>query len=95
VQGVLAAGGGVVQRAKTDRVDLIRINRNGTLTRLAVPLNLSAPASADLNPPLRDGDVVVVYRSNYARLTDGIDAIGRPLTGIASVLTLLRLADNR
>jgi polysaccharide biosynthesis/export protein len=94
VQGVLAAGGGVVQRAKTDRVDLIRINRNGTLTRLAVPLNLSAPASADLNPPLRDGDVVVVYRSNYARLTDGIDAIGRPLTGIASVLTLLRLADD-
>jgi polysaccharide biosynthesis/export protein len=95
VQGVLAAGGAKVQRAKTDRVDLIRINRNGTLTRLAVPLNLGAPASADLNPPLRDGDVVVVYRSNYARLTDGIDAIGRPLTGIASVLTLLRLADNR
>ncbi|WP_254943881.1 SLBB domain-containing protein [Cyanobium sp. AMD-g] len=94
VQAVLAAGGSVVQRAKTDRVDLIRINRNGTLTRMAVPLNLGAPASPLLNPPLRDGDVVVVFRSNYARLTDAVDAVGRPLTGIASVLTLLRLADN-
>ncbi|MCT0208287.1 SLBB domain-containing protein [Synechococcus sp. CS-1332] len=94
VQAVLAAGGGVVQRAKTDRVELIRINRNGTLTRMAVPLNLGAPPSPQLNPPLRDGDVVVVFRSNYARLTDAVDAIGRPLTGIASVLTLLRLADN-
>lgn len=94
VQAVLAAGGSVVQRAKTDRVDLIRINRNGTLTRMAVPLNLGAPASPQLNPPLRDGDVVVVFRSNYARLTDAVDAVGRPLTGIASVLTLLRLANN-
>jgi polysaccharide export outer membrane protein len=90
----MAAGGGVVQRAKTERVDLIRINRNGTLTRRAVPLNLGAPASPQLNPPLRDGDVVVVHRSNYARLTDAIDAVGRPLTSVASVLTLLRLADD-
>jgi polysaccharide export outer membrane protein len=94
VQAVMAAGGGVVQRAKTERVDLIRINRNGTLTRRAVPLNLGAPASPQLNPPLRDGDVVVVHRSNYARLTDAIDAVGRPLTSMASVLTLLRLADD-
>jgi polysaccharide export outer membrane protein len=94
VQAVMAAGGGVVQRAKTNRVDLIRVNRNGTLTRKAVALNLGAPPSPMFNPPLRDGDVVVVHRSNYARLTDAIDAVGRPLTGLASVLTLLQLARN-
>lgn len=95
VQAVLAAGGGVVQRAKTSRVDLLRINRNGTLTRIGVPLNLGAPASPDLNPPLRDGDVVVVYRNNYARFSDVLDAVGRPLTNVATALTLLRLAEDR
>lgn len=94
VQAVMAAGGGVVQRAKTSRVDLLRINRNGSVTRIAVPLNLGAPASPDLNPPLRDGDVVVVHRNNYARITDVIDAVGRPVSGLASVLTLLRLAQD-
>ncbi|MGB5135664.1 MAG: SLBB domain-containing protein [Prochlorococcaceae cyanobacterium] len=94
VQAVLAAGGGVVQRAKTNRVDLIRINRNGTLTRMAVPLNLGAPPSPEFNPPMRDGDVVVVNRSNYARLTDAINAVGGPLTTVVSALTLLQIVDD-
>jgi polysaccharide biosynthesis/export protein len=94
VQAVLAAGGEVVQRADANRVDLVRINRNGTLTRLQVPYNIGAPASSDLNPPLRDRDVIVVHRNNYARVTDALNSITRPLVPVAQVLTILRIYDD-
>jgi polysaccharide biosynthesis/export protein len=94
VQAVLAAGGEVVQRADANRVDLVRINRNGTLTRLQVPYNIGAPASSDLNPPLRDRDVIVVHRNNYARATDALRSITTPLVPVAQVLTILRIYDD-
>lgn len=94
VQAVLAAGGQNFERAKTSRVDLLRINRNGTLTRMGVPIDFGAPPSPDMNPPMRDGDVVVVYRNNYARFTDTVDAIARPLTGFVTAFTLFRLAED-
>lgn len=94
VQAVLAAGGQNVIRAKTSRVDLLRINRDGTLTRMAVPLDFGAPPSPERNPPMRDGDVVVVYRNNYTRFTDAVGAVAQPLSGFATVLTLLRLIEN-
>ncbi len=94
VQAVLAAGGTKSWRANISRVQLVRINRNGSVTRQAFPLDLDAPASADRNPPLRDRDTVVVTRSSYAKLSDAITAVGTPLTGIANVLTLLQLTRN-
>lgn len=94
VQAVLAAGGQNFERARTSRVDLLRINRNGTLTRQAVPLDFGAPPSPELNPPLRNGDVVVVYRNNYARFVDTVNAIADPLTGFVTAFTLLRLAQD-
>lgn len=94
VQAVLAAGGHNFERARTSRVDLLRVNRNGTLTRQAVPLDFGAPPSPDMNPPMRDGDVIVVYRNNYARFVDTVDAITQPLTGFVTAFTLLRLAED-
>lgn len=94
VQAVLAAGGQNFERARTSRVDLLRVNRNGTLTRQAVPLDFGAPPSPELNPPMRDGDVIVVYRNNYARFVDTVEAISRPLTGFVTAFTLFRLAED-
>lgn len=94
VQAVLAAGGSKSWRANTSRVQLVRINRNGSVTRQAFRLDLGAPASENRNPPLRDRDTVVVTRSNYAKLSDAITAVGQPLTGITNVLTLLQLVRN-
>ncbi|MFO8238612.1 MAG: SLBB domain-containing protein [Prochlorococcaceae cyanobacterium] len=94
VQAVLAAGGQNFERARTSRVDLLRVNRNGTLTRQAVPLDFGAPPSPELNPPMRDGDVIVVYRNNYARFVDTVEAISQPLTGFVTAFTLFRLAED-
>lgn len=94
VQAVLAAGGPDSWRANTSRVQLIRINRNGSLTRQAFYLSLASAASNQDNPPLRDRDTIVVSRSNYAKLADAIDAVAKPLTGLASVLSLMQLVRN-
>lgn len=94
VQAVLAAGGPKAWRANKGDVELVRINRNGTATRARFTLNLSQGASNQNNPPLRDGDTVVVNRSTLALASDAITAVTTPLTGLVNVLTLLRLVNN-
>lgn len=94
VQAVLAAGGPRSWRANTGRVQLVRINRNGTVTRQAFPLDLGAAPSARRNPILQDRDTVLVTRSNYAKLSDAITAIGTPLTGLVNIVTLFTLVQD-
>jgi len=94
VQAVLAAGGPVPGRASSSNVELVRINRNGTATRRSFRLNFSQGASNAENPPLRDGDTVVVNRNGLAVASDGISSVTAPLTGLASVLSLIQLVSR-
>ena len=54
VQAVMAAGG-ANSRANTRNVELVRINRNGSVTLKRFNIDFSAAASNDKNPPLQDG----------------------------------------
>lgn len=94
VQAVMAAGGPKSWRANKGDVELVRINRNGSATRARFTLNLSQGASNQNNPPLRDGDTVVVNRSTLALASDAITAVSTPVTGLVNILTLLRLVNN-
>jgi polysaccharide export outer membrane protein len=57
-------------------------------------INYSAGVSNLRNPPLRDGDTVVVNRSTYAIASDAIGAIATPLTGLVNVFALVDLINN-
>ncbi|MEB3307373.1 MAG: SLBB domain-containing protein [Cyanobacteriota bacterium] len=94
VQAVMAAGGPRSWRANTGSVELVRINRNGSATRERFTLNLSQGASNLRNPPLRDGDTVIVNRSGLAVASDAITAVGEPLTSVANVFALIKLIGN-
>jgi polysaccharide export outer membrane protein len=94
VQAVLAAGGPKAWRANQGNVELVRINRNGSATRQRFALNLGQGASNSSNPPLREADTVFVRRSGLAVASDGITAIGQPLTSLASILALIQLTNN-
>ena len=94
VQAVLAAGGPISWRANQGKVELVRINRNGSATRRSYGLNLSQGASNAANPPLRDGDTVYVRRSGLAVVSDAITAVGQPLTSLASILALIQVANT-
>lgn len=94
MQAIQAAGGTANWRASRSKLELVRINRNGTATRRTYTLDLSQGASNTKNPPLRDGDTVIVNRSRYAITSDAIGAVSGPLTGLVNIFTLFRLLDN-
>ena len=95
IQAVLAAGGPVAWRANTGDVQLVRINRNGTAVREKFSLNLGQGASNQKNPPLRDGDTVVVNRSGLAVASDALNAVITPLSPIINTLNFIELINNR
>ena len=94
VQAVLAAGGPKSGRANKGNVELVRINRNGTASRQRFGLDLAQGASNSKNPPLRDGDTVMVNRSGLAVASDALTAVGGPLTSMANIFALIRLLNN-
>ena len=94
VQAVLAAGGPLNWRANRGNVQLVRINRNGSATLKKFRLDLAEGASNEKNPPLRDGDSVKVNRSPLARVSDTINAVSQPLTGLVQFWTLFRLINT-
>ena len=95
VQAVLAAGGPIAWRANRGDVELVRINRNGTATREKFALNLGQGASNSKNPPLRDGDTVVVNRSGLAVASDALNAVITPLAPLINTLNFIELLNNR
>ena len=95
VQAVLVAGGPKNWRANRGNVELVRINRNGSATLKRFKIDLSQGASNEKNPPLRDGDTVKVNRSSLAKASDAIGAVSQPVSGLVTILTLLRLANNQ
>ena len=44
--------------------------------------------SGPLNPPLRNGDSVIVNRSAYAKVSDAIGAVANPISGLVNILLL-------
>lgn len=89
MQAILAAGGPKAGRAEYSNIELIRINRDNTLTHQILQLSYTSKANDIKNPPLRNGDTVVVHRSAYAATTDAVGAITSPLSGIVNVLGLV------
>lgn len=94
VQAVLAAGGPINWRGNRSNVELVRINRNGTATRQYFNVNYSQGVNAATNPPLRDGDTVVVNRTGLAIANDALTALTTPLTGLVNIWALVRLIQD-
>ena len=85
-QALLAAGGFNDARATSGKVDLIRLNPDGSVTKRLVKVNLQAGINEETNPILRTNDIVLVSRSGLAKTGDTINTIGGPLGSILGVL---------
>lgn len=92
-QAIMTAGGFRGGRASRKRVDLIRLNPDGTVTRRRLAVDLDQNLNDDKNPPLRNNDIVVVNPTFIAKVNDFLTtAIGAPLTifgGISGFRSLL------
>jgi polysaccharide biosynthesis/export protein len=84
-EAILAAGNFIPGRARKSRVELIRLNPNGTATRRTIEVDMSAGVNEQNNPPLRDGDSIIVGRSSRIRLGETIQTIVEPFTGIFGI----------
>ena len=94
MEAVLAAGGPKTWRARTNNIELVRLNRNNTVTHQLFRLDYSQPISSLNNPALKDGDTVIVNRSLYAKTSDAIGAISDPLAGLVNIWALVNLINN-
>ena len=89
-QAILSSGG-ITRRGSESKVELIRVDGNGRSTVTAMTFDPKAVLSSPTNPPLRQGDVVVVNRTSLARVTDGLTDAFSPLTPIVNAASIFRI----
>ncbi|CDM95625.1 MULTISPECIES: SLBB domain-containing protein [Limnospira] len=89
-QVILAAGGLKRGQADSNRVELIRISPDGTVSRRVISVNLSDDVNEANNPVLRNNDVVMVNRSGGAAFREGMGTVFNTLNPISNVLGLMR-----
>ncbi|MBE9119231.1 polysaccharide biosynthesis/export family protein [Tychonema sp. LEGE 07199] len=83
-QALLTAGSFNQLRAKKDKVELLRLNSNGTVTRRTIDVDFAQGLNPDNNPVLRNNDVILVARSGYTRVGDNINSFLQPVIGVAT-----------
>ncbi|WLT37652.1 hypothetical protein NON20_18155 [Synechocystis sp. B12] len=93
-QAILAAGSFDPIRADKASVDLIRLNPDGTVTKLNIAPDFSLNISSDRNPTLRNNDVVLVNTSGLTQATDTLRELFSPIGallggGIPSLINIL------
>ena len=89
-QAVLSAGG-LSKRGNRNTIELLRLQPNGSVERRQLVYQPGASLGNGNNPPLRDGDVVVVDRHLWAKATDGLKAAVEPIGPVINAASLFRL----
>ncbi len=77
-QALLSAGG-FTRQANRRRVELVRLNPNGSVTRRDVSIDLSRSIDEQGNPLLQNGDVLVVDRNGLAKTGDALNSVLGPI----------------
>jgi polysaccharide export outer membrane protein len=85
-QALLTAGSFNQLRAKKDKVELLRLNPNGTVSRRTIDVDFAQGLNPDNNPTLRNNDVILVARSGFTRVADNINSFLQPIAGVAGVI---------
>jgi polysaccharide export outer membrane protein len=86
-QALLAAGG-FNNRARKGKVELIRLNPNGTVSKRGVEVDFKEGINDKTNPTLRPNDVIVVGKSGFASVSDTVGDVLNPLGKILPLLLL-------
>jgi polysaccharide export outer membrane protein len=88
VEAIFRAGGPVKWRANTNKIELVRFTRGGKVTRQIYQYKDSMEISQGQNPPLRNGDTIIVNKSIYGMALDSINDIAIPLNAANGILNL-------
>ena len=83
--------GGLTRRAARTTVQLIRLEPDGTHAIKQVTFEPGAVLGSANNPPLRQGDVVVVDRHGWAKFNDALRDSLEPVGPVVSAASIFRL----
>jgi polysaccharide export outer membrane protein len=86
-QALLTAGSFNQLRANKDKVELLRLNPNGTVSRRTIDVDFAQGLNPNNNPTLRNNDVILVARSGYTRAADNINRFLQPIAGAVNGIT--------
>jgi len=87
---ILAAGGFDEVRANRGSVELIRLNRNGTVEKREISVDFEAGVNEETNPPLRPDDIIVINRSGVTAFTDTLDKFLSPLNSVLGIFNVFQ-----
>ncbi|MFN7677215.1 MAG: SLBB domain-containing protein [Cyanobacteriota bacterium] len=91
LSGALLSAGGLTRRASGQTVRLLRLQPSGAIKQATIRFDPAAPLGSPQNPPLQQGDVVVVDRHRWAKATDSVSDALQPIGPIINAGSLLRL----
>ena len=87
----LLTAGGITSKGKQSSIEMFRLQPNGTIEKKVLPYNPNATLSTTNNPPLRDGDVIVVSRHGWAKANDRLKTAVEPLGPLLSGASIFRI----
>ena len=87
---ILAAGGFDEVRANQGSVELIRLNRNGTVQKRKISVDFESGINEETNPPLRPDDIIVINRSGLTVFTDTVGQVLEPLDSLLGIFNVFR-----
>lgn len=77
-KAILAAGGFNIKAAK-NKVKLVRLNPNGTVSEREIAVDYAAGINEETNPALRNEDIVLVGKSGLGTASEGTAQVFGPL----------------
>ena len=89
-KAVLAAGG-LTRRSDKQSLQLLRVLPNGSINRKTIAFVPGEQLGKGNNPPLQDGDVVVVDRNGWAKFNDRLKDTMEPLGPVLNAASIFRL----
>lgn len=85
------AAGGITRRGSATTVELIRLEAGGQPRVQKLRFDPTATLSSVNNPPLHQGDVVVIRPHGWARFNDGLRDTLEPVGPVINAASILRL----
>ena len=87
-QALLASGGFDNRRARKGRVQLIRLNPDGTVVRRDISVDFAQGINEQTNPAMRNNDIIVVGRSGLTSVTDTLGTVLSPIFSLSNFLRI-------
>jgi polysaccharide export outer membrane protein len=89
-EAILSAGG-LTRRANPSTLQLLRLEPNGSIKKATIGFDSAAPLGSKSNPPLHQGDVLVVERHGWAKGNDSLRSAVEPIGPLLNALSIFRL----